>query len=33
MNLYKNIFDVLWEHLEKFETNLMNMDYLKTFWR
>jgi hypothetical protein len=33
MNLYKNIFDVLWEHLEKLEMNLMSMDYLKTFWR
>jgi len=26
-----NIFDVLWEHLEKIEMNLMNMQYQKMF--
>jgi hypothetical protein len=25
-----NIFDVLWEHLMKFEMNLMNIEYPKT---
>jgi hypothetical protein len=24
-------YDVLWEHLTKFETNLMNIKYPKTF--
>jgi hypothetical protein len=30
MNMHNNIPNVLWEHLEKFEINLMNMKYLKT---
>jgi len=31
MNFYNNILDVLWEHLENFEMNLMNMEYPKPF--
>jgi len=30
MNMHNNIPNVLWEHLNKFEINLMNMEYLKT---
>jgi hypothetical protein len=30
MNFYNNIFDILWEHLENFEMNLMNMECPKT---
>jgi len=29
MNLYDNIFDVLWEHLANFEMNIMSMKYIK----
>jgi hypothetical protein len=32
MNLYDNIFDVLWEHLVNFEMNTMNMKYIKKNW-
>ncbi len=30
MNLYNNIFNVLWEHLAKIEMNLMGTKYSKT---
>ncbi len=29
MNLYDNIFNVLWEHLNKFKMNVMSMEYSK----
>jgi hypothetical protein len=29
MNFYNNVPNVLWEHLNKFEMNLMNMKYQK----
>ncbi len=29
MNLYDNIFDVLWEHLTNFEMNILSMEYPK----
>jgi hypothetical protein len=29
MNVYNNIFNVLWEHLAKIEMNLMGMEYFK----
>jgi hypothetical protein len=29
MNMHNNIPNVLWEHLDKFEINLMSMEYLK----
>jgi hypothetical protein len=29
MNLYDNIFNVFWEHLANFETNIMSMKYPK----
>jgi len=28
-NLYNNILNILWEHLDKFEMNQMNMEYSK----
>lgn len=30
MNVYNDIFNVLWEHLGKIEMNLMSMEYSKT---
>jgi hypothetical protein len=29
MNMHNNIPNVLWEHVDKFEINLMNMKYVK----
>lgn len=29
MYLYKNVYNILWEHLVKFEINLMLIEYLK----
>jgi hypothetical protein len=31
VNVYNNVFNTLWKHLKKFETNLMNIEYPKTF--
>jgi hypothetical protein len=31
MYLYNNEFNMLWEHVEKFEMNIMNIKYPKTF--
>jgi hypothetical protein len=32
MNLYENIFDILWEHWVKFEMNTMIVGYSKMFY-
>jgi hypothetical protein len=32
VNVYNNVSNTLWKHLEKFETNLMNIEYPKTFF-
>jgi hypothetical protein len=31
MNLYNNIFNILWEHFANFEMNLISMEYPKAF--
>jgi hypothetical protein len=33
MNLYNNIFNVLWKHLEKIEMLLKSMEYPKAFFK
>jgi hypothetical protein len=32
VNVYNNVFNTLWKHLKKLETNLMNLEYPKTFF-
>jgi hypothetical protein len=31
MNFYNNIFNILWDDLENFEVNLMNINYPKYY--
>ncbi len=31
MYLYNNVFNMLWEHVKKFEMNVMNIKYPKHF--
>jgi hypothetical protein len=33
VHLYKNVYNILWEHLIKFEMNSMNIEYPKAFFK
>lgn len=32
VNIYNNVFNILWKYLKKFETSLMGIEYPKTFF-